>query len=619
MKRTPITLLILILLFGTVFFLPTGSGSSQNTQGQLTPYWYSFDEFKHNSSDPWIPFFSLTDVPQSLPLRGFNSDSRNWFIDMGAYEWFSTWITDVWGYDVSPYEKNFTSITSLSEQKDFLEYLFQGMTDRLTTMGLSLDYAQDLTPPFDVWLPLVVMDDLSVHGYNSLSHIINAEIVEQTLNEAFPLIEWKTDLYWYDYNNRSDFAQLVSNKTQDSNVIVDDEFIYTTDTILHDIVASHDPGTYDLIFPSILLFLYQKTLYSARYGIAIGGLGQIPSSFPEIAFWSINGRNENSYFYGGDPTQPRDILTTTVLHELGHCIGLPHPHDNGLWILDSSTESNMGYYSRSTEFDKLDTDVILNGLVLQLWGRYQNEITYFRGFSLNSTQQTQLNSLESTLRTISSLLISDNIDQLKSLFLNVDSSFDQLASDLGVPRLLSGFSPQSPALNVTIEYIIGPGFEEGEYLRDYLQFTLDTSSIYFVQPSTTLPAPTYNLRTTVHYTSTNFQNELKNYWITHMTPDVTSDYDPALVTSANWTSFPRNKIFTTINGSSLNAYQAEEWLTNNPATPDLNDTLHYRFYIFNLTGIADETLSTTSNVPGWTLPCVFLVVSIVLVLRKRRK
>ncbi|MFX1252419.1 MAG: hypothetical protein ACFFCZ_12515 [Promethearchaeota archaeon] len=621
MKGSLVILLTLILLFGTISLQPTcfGQGSYQNKgdQSQSTPYWYSFEEFKYNSSDPWIPFFSLTDIPYSQPLRGFISDSRNWFVDMGAFEWFSTWIRDVWGYEVSPYEQNFTSLTTVSEQKKALEYLFLGITDRLSANGRSLDYAQDLTPPYEAWLPLIVMDNLTENGYDSLEHIINPDVVEQTLDTAFPLIDWKTDVYWYDYDNTSDFAQLVSNKTQDDLIIVDSEFVNTSDVILHNIITLHNPGTYDLIFPSLLLLLHEKILYSPGFG-AIGGLGQLQSNFTEINFWSLNGRDELSYFYGGNPTKPRDTLTTTVLHELGHTIGLPHPHDNGVWILDSSTESTMTYYSRSTQFDKLDQDLVLNGLVLQLLGRYQDEITYFRGFSLNSTQQALLNDLESTMGTIPSLIFSDNIIQIKSLFYDVDDKLAQLASDSGVPRKTSDFSAQSPLLNVNVEYIIGQGFEEGEALTINLQSVLNTNRINLLDPITTLPAPAYNLKTTVHYAPAEFQNELKAFLISQLTTATTSNYDPELVSPEAWETYPLNEIFQTIEGYSIDAYEVEEWLTNNPATPDLNDTLHYRFYIFNLEGLTDET-STTSNVPSWTLSSLFLALSIVLILRKRRK
>jgi hypothetical protein len=442
-------------------------------------------------------------------------------------------------------------------------------------------------------------------------------VVEQTLDTAFPLIDWKTDLYWHDYTNASDFAQLVSNKTQDGLITVDEEFINTTDVILHNIITLHNPGTYDLIFPSILLLMHETSLYLPGFG-PIGGLGQLISNFTEINFWSLNGRDESSYFYGGDPTKPRDTLTTTVLHELGHTIGLPHPHDNGAWILDSTTESTMTYYTRSTKFDTLDKHLVLNGLVLQLWGRYQDEITYFRGFSLNSTQEALLNNLESTLGTIPSHLFSENYAQIKSLFYDVDNELDQLASELGVSRKTSDFSSLSPLLNVNVEYIIGQGFEEGELLATELQTALNTSRINLLDPITTLPAPAYNLRTTVHYAPADFQNDLRTFLINQLTAATTSNYDPDLVSPEAWGTFPRNEIFQTIEGYSIDAYQVEDWLTNNPATPDLNDTLHYRFYIFNLEGITDKT-STISNVPSWTLSSLLLALSIILILRKRRK
>ncbi|MFX0210347.1 MAG: hypothetical protein ACFFDT_30490, partial [Candidatus Hodarchaeota archaeon] len=97
-------LLTIILLSGLspIFLL------GYSNQAESKPYWYSSTPFKINSSDYWLPFFSFSDVPGSLPLRGYTEDTRNWFIDLGAFEWFSDWVQNVWEYELLSFEENFT-------------------------------------------------------------------------------------------------------------------------------------------------------------------------------------------------------------------------------------------------------------------------------------------------------------------------------------------------------------------------------------------------------------------------------------------------------------------------------------------------------------------------------
>jgi hypothetical protein len=59
------------------------------------PHWYTASAaFDLNPDDDWFPLPDI-DVPYSLPLRGYNSLSRNYFMDLGALDWFSDteWIS----------------------------------------------------------------------------------------------------------------------------------------------------------------------------------------------------------------------------------------------------------------------------------------------------------------------------------------------------------------------------------------------------------------------------------------------------------------------------------------------------------------------------------------------
>ncbi|MHA2496309.1 MAG: hypothetical protein ACXAEI_12540 [Candidatus Hodarchaeales archaeon] len=598
---TPILFIIVLLLITPITIR---KGEPQSGNAPLPQYWYSFESFKINNEDIWVPFFSDIDVPFSIPLRGYNSMSRNYFIDLGALDWFSAWIEYTYGLEVSPYEKNFNDSIAL----DQLKYLFSVMTERLDSNGASLAYLENLTIPFEAWVPLIVMYDFpdDYDDARMQEWIIHPDIIEEKLNAFFPLIKWETDLFWFDYSNATAFATLAANKTQGHNLVIDADFLNRSDEILNEILSANPRyGDYDLIFPSLLL-LQEPLLYWAERGFNIGGLSRLSSSYPEITSWSLNGRGKYSYFSGGDPTKPRDSLTTTVLHELGLCIGQTNIYNifrpdstwNYSWILCSSTVSDMGPYSRSVFFDRFDRDLILNGQLLQLWGRYRDEIAYFNAQSLNSTQLEALTALESELLTIPELLSIPKVEELQMILTDAEATFNELSGVLNISRKLDSWTAKSPGLDVQVDYIIGPNIPSSKLLASKLQLEGEFQGEIFLDPNTTLPAPVYNLQTTVYATNDSYNNDLIQFWGDQLVQSRTSNFDASRVPADAWDSYPRNRLFQLQHGYAIDGHAVEEWLSAHPYSDDVTDKLHYRFYLIDLQNLTNVVFSSAANGEG---------------------
>jgi hypothetical protein len=197
-----IALLSILFLVGTAVLEQAGA----TTDTQAFAYWYLGESFDVNQEDEWIPFFSLTDVPYSLPLRGFISDSRNYFLDFGAVDWLSDWIDYRYGWPVAEYEKTLMEDDIAGQ----LEYLYETMTARLAKPHSyvdearnhsALDYVKSLEGSYEAFIPLIVMYGLDDIYDNSgiREWAVHQDIIENTLNEAFPLIEWNTELFWSHY------------------------------------------------------------------------------------------------------------------------------------------------------------------------------------------------------------------------------------------------------------------------------------------------------------------------------------------------------------------------------------------------------------------------------------
>lgn len=579
LRSSKILLLALLVVLSMIPLYISVNGYNPDDE-----YWYGIDEFEITEDAPAYPFFSLTDAYEGYPLRGFNSKTRTAFFDYGSFEWFSDWVENVWEYELSPYDR-FEEVDT-NNKADAFEYYFQSMKERLY-MHLSMAYANSLISiPFKVWVPLIVIDDLSTNGYensNLTEWIADPEIIENTLDESFPLIEWETDLFWFNNTEAASIIELVHNTTTGANIYLTNEFLNSLDDLMYDLLVENNLTDHQLSFPAVLFLNYDKTLYYPNYG-PVGGLGQIESDYSEIGSWCVNGRNQNAYFYGGDQTKPRDSLTSTVIHELGHCVGLPHPHDRGSWFLDCSTESTMTYYSRGISFDQLDRDLVNNGLSLQLMDKNIDEINDLLSDKsvLNNTQIERLNELNIDLINIKSYLIDMDYENILISLNETDAYLQELTNILKVSRKTNNFRSTGTPLDVQLDFILGPGIESIEDIYNNIEEVLETTDTISINQYAILPQPVYNLTTKLYKSSENFNEDLTYYWKTLLEEDTTSYYNPDKVSAEDWIGYPLDNIFSTIDGYSVDAYQMENFLQTNPATINNTETIHYRFYIFNM-------------------------------------
>ncbi len=566
------------------------------------PYWYTYEALTITPNDIWVPFWALSDVPYSLPLRGYNQESRNQFLDFGAVEWLNTWAEDVYSWPGSEYGKELLENETLAQ----LEFLFETMTARLAKPPsyvdeargfIALDYVKEFEPPYQGFLPLIVMYGLNdtYDNSNMDEWAIHPDIINSSINEAFPLVDWETELFWFDYDNATEFADLMAEKTSGDYIIVDDDYLTRCDEIIYNIVSS-DPrcSEYDLVFPSLIL-IQEYGLYAVQYEAPVGGLGRLPSAYPDIDTWGLNGRGLFSWFYAGNPDTPRRSITTTIIHELGHCIGQTDIHSEFGWALAASTSSLMSAYCKTSIFDKLDRDLILNAQVLQLWGRYLDEISYFEDFSLNQTQQETLSDLDTSLSEIPDLLISGDVDAIKSLLYTADDVCEQLASDLAISRKSDNWSERSPVLDVQVDWIIGPGIPNAVGLVAELSELIGFQRELITFVNTTLPVPQYELNISISVTDDLYNTAITNAFRRSLVEANTSYYDPELVPEDAWSTWPRNRLFQNVSGYAIEGLVAEQWLTDNPYTMNNADRLHYRFYIFNLENMTLNLDFTTSS------------------------
>ncbi len=119
----------------------------------------------------------------------------------------------------------------------------------------------------------------------------------------------------------------------------------------------------------------QRNEPGSIYGVALGDLVLIS-----------HGQNDfraGSYPAPSNPAQPGKGLgfSRTIIHELGHMVGLPHPFSYDL--TEDFTDSVMGYYAESHTYSQFDRDMLLRGI--------NDQLLIFAEVTLTNTTRNLLN------------------------------------------------------------------------------------------------------------------------------------------------------------------------------------------------------------------------------------
>ena len=120
------------------------------------------------------------------------------------------------------------------------------------------------------------------------------------------------------------------------------------------------------------------------------------------------------------------------------------------------------------------------------------------------------------------MLISSEISQLRLLLHEADAVFDQLSSDLMVPRKSDNWSAYAPHLDVHIDWIIGPGIPDADNVAESIEADLSASRLVSLFEDTILPNPTYNVTIDVHATTESFDGLVYQFWEQNLVESNTS-------------------------------------------------------------------------------------------------
>ncbi len=309
-------------------------------------HWYKASEtdFDSNSTiDYW--FSGYNDIPY-VPTLGWGGSERFCFLDLSARTWYYEWIQNAWGLAMGSYSYyNYPDIDYITENFDLEESLGQTILSKFIAdyinsyLGNVFSTYLGVDPIGESYsLQVKVFNNLTDAGYafEELNWVISRERILNQLSNDFPWIDWNIEV---EYVELTDYPSLDSWISENLQHDPEGNYIEVTDGF-YDLLESEldihfNYSAADSILPCY--YFLTDDIGFRYYGFGFAGLGGMG--------WEILVNNQYSMFEDGNPLLPRRGMSSVTIHELGHSLGMPHPHGGQYGWGSSYIEEVMNYFS----------------------------------------------------------------------------------------------------------------------------------------------------------------------------------------------------------------------------------------------------------------------------------
>lgn len=342
-----------------------------DSQDHSLEHWYNATEldFDANASrDFWrLEWDNQLNPNVRFPYACFTSQSRVFFIDPSAHQWYLTWARVWWGLGVSgpKYDYYFEDLdeflrthdVTTSEGKTDLAYYLAGWVDDGLMNLLAPDLWTDvgMAHAESISIQTLVLNNASESGYPKevMDWMVNCSVVEESIGDLAPFLDVKVEA---SFHNLSDYPQL--------EAIFDDSVLEKRDgwtyydglEVWNNLYSARDMyfnlTAADIVINSyIFLEKNMSMMYAGGEYTGLGGGGQILVM------------KEVGRYFKEDGVSPKSGLTSVLIHEAGHNLGFPHTFVHGIAYAGDFAFDIMGYYPYSYFFTKFRKDCFQRSVV----------------------------------------------------------------------------------------------------------------------------------------------------------------------------------------------------------------------------------------------------------------
>jgi len=352
-------------------------------------HWYNTTELDfeaNNMRDFWrLEWDNALNLNIKFPYACFTSQSRVFFIDPSAFQWYLTWARIWWGLSVSGPKYDYyyedldeflaTHDVGTSQGKTDLAYYLAGWIDDTVgnMLGPDLWTSIDTSKAESMSIQVLVLNNASDSGYSNevMRWIINSTFAEEAIADLAPFIDVEVIV---EFQNLSNYPQLEA--IFDEAVIEKQTgWTYYDGYQVWDGLYSVRNAYFNLSAADVVINGYvflEKNMSMMIYGGEYTGLG----GGGQILVMKEVGR-----YFQEDGISPKSGLGLVLIHEAGHNLGFPHTFIHGVAYAGDFAFDVMGYYPYSFFFTQMRKDcfgrLVVDFRVLGLQGHIDEDLALY--------------------------------------------------------------------------------------------------------------------------------------------------------------------------------------------------------------------------------------------------
>ncbi|MHA1125226.1 MAG: hypothetical protein ACTSQX_06295 [Candidatus Heimdallarchaeota archaeon] len=376
-------------------------------------HWYDVEGIGMDSNETIDYWYSSYTNISKRAAQGWGGKYRFCYLDLSARAWYLDYVKTAWTSlgPGSQFYLTYPDLDNLTQTFDIETGPGYNMLNYYITQWINSYVGKVFSgpiydnPPLGTTysLQVLVLNNLTDNGYpeEDLNWVISANRIKDQLENDMFWLDWNVEIVWVELTDHPDLFDYIQDNVHNG---INGRYIEVMggSTPLFYILQNQLSTNFDMHAADVVLpcyFFLTDDIAFTYYGTSFAGLGGMG--------WEILLGTQFSLFDNGTIGEPRRGYSRVMIHELGHSLGLPHPHDGSYGWGASYIAEVMSYFAINAGFSQFYIDGVArthaNYHFYQAEIEYADAIDLFAQLGAPSHVEELLDEIDQLLDTVPGL------------------------------------------------------------------------------------------------------------------------------------------------------------------------------------------------------------------------